>query len=122
MLQEVGVHEHLFFPDFVKHFPDFHLCHVELRLCTDSTIEESAVGMNLVKEAAQAQAVDRTLCAQNALLLSFRLSLILNLNGSFFRLTSEMYVNTVKIEYSSIMKNLLTKVHKPNVMLAVPFI
>lgn len=50
---------------------------------TDSSTEESEVGMNLVKEAAQAQAVDRTLCAQNALLLSFRLSLILNLKDLF---------------------------------------
>lgn len=72
-LQEAGVHVHLFFPNFIKHFPDFHLCLVELMFCTDSSIEDSVVGMNLAKETARAQAVDRTPCAQNALLLSFRL-------------------------------------------------
>lgn len=56
---------------------------MELRLCTASSTEQSEVGMSLVKEAEQAQAVDRTPCAQDALLLSFRLSLILNLKGLF---------------------------------------
>lgn len=44
MLQEVGVHKHLFSPDFIKYSSELHLCHVELRLCTDSGVEESEVG------------------------------------------------------------------------------
>lgn len=75
------MHKHLFSPNFIKYFSDSHLWNLELRLCTDSSIEQSEVGMSLVKEAEQAQAVDCTLCAQDALLLSFRLSLILNLKG-----------------------------------------
>lgn len=77
------MYRHLFSPDLVRYSSDLHLCHVELRLCPDSSIEESELDMSLVKEAEQAQAVDRTPCAHNALLFSFRLSLILNLKGLF---------------------------------------
>lgn len=89
--QEVVVHKHSLSPNFIKYLSDLYPCHEELRLCTDSSIEESEVGVSLVKE--RAQAVDCTPCAQNALLSSFRLSLILNLFQTRFRNTCQYCEN-----------------------------
>lgn len=60
----------------------------------DFGIKESAVGRLLVKEATQAQAVDCTLCAQNALLLGSRLPLTLNVKGFFH--TRSYFINKCK--------------------------
>jgi len=85
----------------------------------DFGVRESEVGMLLAKEATQAQAVDSSLCAQNALVLGSRLPLELSVKG--FSQTHFCFLNTCKY-YENRLQVRFKNVHKPDMEFIVSFV